>query len=203
MLDSKILRTDTENVARNLARRGFVLDLEAFRALDERRKVAQIEADKIRAERNANAKAVGIAKGKGEDASALMKRGEELTQQLSSAESALNGVQAESDHWLMGLPNLLHDSVPDGRDESANVEVRRNGTVRSFEFTPLDHADLGVRLGLDFESAGRISGARFAVLRGGIARLHRALAQFMLRSLSGFKSCHQFVMKFLPNASSF
>jgi len=202
VLDSKTLRTDTENVARNLARRGFVLDLEAFRALDERRKVAQIEADKIRAERNANAKAVGIAKGKGEDASALMKRGEELTQQLSSAESALNGVQAESDHWLMGLPNLLHDSVPDGRDESANVEVRRNGTVRSFEFPPLDHADLGVRLGLDFESAGRISGARFAVLRGGIARLHRALAQFMLDLHTGEHGYQEIYAPYIVSADA-
>jgi seryl-tRNA synthetase len=180
MLDSKQLRTDTENVARNLARRGFVLDLAAFRALEERRKEAQIEADRLRAERNANAKAVGMAKGKGEDASALLKRGEELTQQLGSAESALTVVQAESDTWLMGLPNLLHDSVPEGRDETANVEVRRHGTPRSFEFTPIDHADLGLRLGLDFEAAGKISGARFAVLRGGMARLHRALAQFML-----------------------
>ena len=180
MLDSKQLRTDTENVARNLARRGFVLDLAAFRALEERRKEAQIEADRLRAERNANAKAVGMAKGKGEDASALLKRGEELTQQLGSAESTLTAVQTESDAWLMGLPNLLHDSVPEGRDETANVEVRRHGTPRSFEFTPIDHADLGLRLGLDFEAAGKISGARFAVLRGGMARLHRALAQFML-----------------------
>jgi seryl-tRNA synthetase len=180
MLDSKQLRADTENAARNLARRGFVLDLAAFRALEERRKEAQIEADRLRAERNANAKAVGMAKGKGEDASALLKRGEELTQQLGSAESALTVVQAESDTWLMGLPNLLHDSVPEGRDETANVEVRRHGTPRSFEFTPIDHADLGLRLGLDFEAAGKISGARFAVLRGGMARLHRALAQFML-----------------------
>ena len=181
MLDSKQLRTDTENVARNLARRGFVLDLAAFRSLEERRKQVQIEADRLRAERNANAKAVGMAKGKGEDASALLKRGEELTQQLASAETALTAVQAESDAWLMGLPNLLHDSVPEGRDEHANVEVRRHGTPRRFEFTPLDHVDVGAKLGgLDFEAAGRISGSRFAVLRGGIARLHRALAQFMV-----------------------
>ena len=180
MLDSKLLRTETESVARNLARRGFVLDLEAFRALEERRKHAQVEADKLRSERNANAKAVGMAKGKGEDASALLGRGEELTRQLATAEAALNTVQAEADAWLMGLPNLLHDSVPEGRDESANLEVRRHGTPRQFDFTPLDHADLGVPLGLDFEAAGRISGARFAVLRGGMARLHRALAQFML-----------------------
>jgi len=180
VLDTKLLRTDTAHVARNLARRGFVLDLEAFGALEERRKQAQIEADRLRAERNANAKAVGMAKGRGEDASALLKRGEELTEQMGAAEAALETVQAESEAWLMGLPNLLHDSVPEVRDETANVEVRRHGKPREFEFTPLDHADLGARLGLDFEAAGRISGARFAVLRGGMARLHRALAQFML-----------------------
>jgi seryl-tRNA synthetase len=181
VLDSKQLRTETEAVAHNLARRGFALDLDAFRALEERRKAVQIEADRLRAERNANAKAVGMAKGKGEDATALLSRGEQLTGELAAAESALAAVQTESDAWLMGLPNLLHDSVPDGRDETANVEVRRHGTPRVFDFTPLDHVDLGAKLGgLDFEAAARISGARFAVLRGGIARLHRALAQFML-----------------------
>ncbi|MBU3673173.1 MAG: hypothetical protein FGM43_11550, partial [Sinobacteraceae bacterium] len=180
VLDSKLLRTDTENVARNLARRGFVLDLEAFRSLEERRKQVQIEADRLRAERNANAKAVGMAKGKGEDASEFLKRGEALTHALTAAEAALNAVQAESDAWALGLPNLLHESVPEGRDESANLEVRRHGTPRHFDFTPLDHADLGAKLGLDFEAAARISGARFSVLRGGVARLHRALAQFML-----------------------
>ena len=181
MLDSKQLRTDTESVARNLARRGFVLDLAAFRALEERRKQAQVEADRVRAERNGNAKAVGMAKGKGEDASALLQRGEQLTAELERSEAALVTVQAESDEWLMGLPNLLHDSVPDGADETANAEVRRHGTPRSFDFTPLDHVDLGQKLaGLDFDAAARISGARFSVLRGSLARLHRALAQFML-----------------------
>ena len=181
MLDSKQLRTDTEAVAKNLAKRGFVLDLEAFRALEERRKQIQIEADRLRAERNSNAKAVGMAKGKGEDASELLKRGESLTHALAIAEADLERVQAESDQWLMGLPNLLHDSVPEGRDESANVEVRRHGTPREFDFQPADHVDVGTRLGgLDFEAAARISGARFMVLRGSLARLHRALAQFML-----------------------
>jgi len=181
VLDSKQLRTDTESVARNLARRGFVLDLAAFRALEERRKQAQVEADRVRAERNGNAKAVGMAKGKGEDASALLQRGEQLTAELERSEAALVTVQAESDEWLMGLPNLLHDSVPDGADETANVEVRRHGTPRSFDFTPLDHIDIGQKLaGLDFDAAARISGARFSVLRGSLARLHRALAQFML-----------------------
>jgi seryl-tRNA synthetase len=181
VLDSKQLRTDTEAVAKNLAKRGFVLDLEAFRALEERRKQIQIEADRLRAERNANAKAVGMAKGKGEDASELLKRGESLTHALAIAEADLERVQAESDQWLMGLPNLLHDSVPEGRDESANVELRRYGTPRDFDFQPADHVDVGTRLGgLDFEAAARISGARFMVLRGSLARLHRALAQFML-----------------------
>ncbi|MBU6378496.1 MAG: serine--tRNA ligase [Gammaproteobacteria bacterium] len=203
MLDSKLLRTDTENVARNLVRRGFVLDLEGFRALEERRKQAQIEADKLRAERNANAKAVGMAKGKGGDASALLQRGEELTQQMGAAEAALNAVQAESDAWLMGLPNLLHDSVPEGRDEAANLEVRRHGTPRSFDFTPLDHVDVGARLGgLDFEAAGRISGARFAVLRGGIARLHRALAQFMLDLHTGEHGYQEIYAPYLVSADA-
>ena len=181
MLDSKQLRTDTEAVARNLARRGFVLDLEGFRSLEDRRKQAQIEADRLRAERNANAKAVGMAKGKGEDTAALLQRGESLTHALTSAEADLEQVQAEADQWLMGLPNLLHDSVPEGRDESANVELRRHGEPRQFDFQPADHVDVGVQLGgLDFEAAARISGARFMVLRGSLARLHRALAQFML-----------------------
>jgi seryl-tRNA synthetase len=181
MLDAKLLRSDTESVARNLARRGFVFDLQAFRAFEERRKQVQIDADRLRAERNANAKAVGMAKGKGEDASALLQRGEALTKELAAAEAQLNQVQTEADDWLLGLPNLLHDCVPDGADENANVELRRIGTPRTFDFTPLDHVDLGAGLhGLDFEAAGKISGARFTVMRGGIARLHRALAQFML-----------------------
>jgi seryl-tRNA synthetase len=122
-----------------------------------------------------------MAKGKGEDASELLKRGESLTHALAIAEADLERVQVEADQWLMGLPNLLHDSVPEGRDESANVELRRHGEPRQFDFEPADHVDVGVRLGgLDFEAAARISGARFMVLRGSLARLHRALAQFML-----------------------
>ncbi len=181
MLDSKTLRSDPAAVAANLARRGYTLDLAAFAALEERRRHWQVSADKLRAERNATAKAVGMAKGKGEDAAPLLRRGEELAGELAAAEAGLNEVQAEADQWLLSLPNLLHDSVPEGRDEAANVEVLRWGTPREFEFKPADHVDVGAKLGgLDFEAAGRISGARFAVLRGGVARLHRALAQFML-----------------------
>jgi seryl-tRNA synthetase len=181
VLDAKQLRADPQAVAANLARRGFVLDVAAFTALDERRKAAQMESDRVRAERNANAKAVGMAKGKGEDASALLKRAEELTSQLAASDAAINSVQSELDAWQLGLPNLLHDSVPEGRDESANKEIRRWGEPRKFEFTPRDHVELGEKSGnLDFEGAAKISGARFSVMKSGLARLHRALAQFML-----------------------
>jgi seryl-tRNA synthetase len=181
VLDPKLLRADAAGVAANLARRGFTLDVAAFNALDERRKAAQVESDRVRAERNANAKAVGMAKGKGEDAGALLKRAEELTGQLSASDAAIAAVQTELDAWQLGLPNLLHESVPDGRDESANEEVRKWGEPKKFEFTPKDHVEIGEQLGgLDFETAAKISGARFSVMKGGVARLHRALAQFML-----------------------
>jgi seryl-tRNA synthetase len=181
VIDPKLLRSDPEAVARNMARRGMVLDVEALRALEEKRKPWQVEADRLRAERNANAKAVGMAKGKGQDATALIAKGEGLTEDLAKAEQALTAVQEELEQWQMGLPNLLHDSVPDGADEKANVEVRRWGHRRQFDFKPLDHIAIGEKLGgLDFEAAARISGARFVVMRSQIARLHRALAQFML-----------------------
>jgi len=181
MLDPKLLRTDPESVARNLARRGFVLDVERVRALEERRKVAQVSADETRSARNAHAKKVGMAKGKGEDISGLLEEGNLLARRLEGLDQELAAVQAEFDELVLGLPNLLHDSVPDGRDEAANVEVRRWGTPREFAFTPLDHVAIGEKLALvDFEAAGRISGARFVVLKGGVARLHRALIQYML-----------------------
>jgi seryl-tRNA synthetase len=181
VLDSRQLRADAAGVAANLARRGFTLDVAAFTALEERRKSAQVESDRVRSERNANAKAVGMAKGKGEDATPLLARGQQLTQELEKADATINAIQAELDAWALGLPNLLHESVPEGRDESANQEVRRWGEPRKFDFTPKDHVAIGEQLGgLDFESAAKISGARFSVLRGGLARLHRALAQFML-----------------------
>jgi seryl-tRNA synthetase len=181
MLDTKLLRTDPESVAANLARRGFVLDVARFRALEERRKAAQVAADETRAARNAHAKKVGMAKGKGEDIAGLLAEGEALAARLQGLEQEQTGVQAEFDELVLGLPNLLHESVPEGRDENANVEVRRWGTPREFDFTPLDHVAIGEKLSLvDFEAAGRISGARFVVLKGGVARLHRALIQYML-----------------------
>jgi seryl-tRNA synthetase len=164
-----------------MARRGITLDVEALRALEEKRKPWQIEMDRLSSERNANAKAVGMAKGKGQDASALIAKGEALTEDLAKAELAFNAVKEELEQWQMGLPNLLHESVPDGKDEKSNVEVRRWGEPRKFDFEPLDHIAIGEKLGgLDFEAAARISGARFVVMKSQVARLHRALAQFML-----------------------
>ncbi|HEY0747582.1 MAG TPA: serine--tRNA ligase [Steroidobacteraceae bacterium] len=180
MLDPKLLRSDLPGAARALARRGFVLDVAAFAALEDQRKSLQIEADRLRAERNANAKAVGFAKSKGEDAAALLAAGESLGAGLQAADKQLEMVQAQIADLQMGLPNILDASVPDGRDESCNVEVRRWGVPREFTFEPKDHVALGEPLGMDFEAAGRISGARFVVMSGMLAKLHRALAQFML-----------------------
>jgi seryl-tRNA synthetase len=203
LLDSKQLRSDPAGVAANLARRGVTLDVAAFNALDERRKAAQIESDRVRAERNANAKAVGMAKGKGEDASVLLRRAEELTGQLGASDAAIASVQAELDAWQLGLPNTLHGSVPEGRDESANQEIRRWGEPRKFDFTPKDHVELGEQLGgLDFEAAARISGARFSIMRGGVARLHRALAQFMLDLHTREHGYTELYVPYLVNAAA-
>jgi seryl-tRNA synthetase len=180
VLDPKLLRSDLPGVASALARRGFVLDVAAFAALEDKRKSLQIEADRLRSERNANAKAVGFAKSKGEDVAALLAAGESLGGGLQVVEKQLEIVQAQITDLQMGLPNILDPSVPDGRDESANVEVRRWGMPREFDFEPKDHVALGEPLGMDFEAAGRISGARFVVMSGKLAKLHRALAQFML-----------------------
>jgi seryl-tRNA synthetase len=180
VLDPKLLRSDLTGVAAALARRGFVLDVETFASLEEQRKAVQIEADRLRAERNANAKAVGQAKSKGQDASALLAAGESLGEQLQGVEKQLEAIQAQVSSLQLGLPNIPHSTVPDGRDEAANIEVRRWGVPRQFDFAPKDHVALGERIGMDFEAAGRISGARFVVMTGGLARLHRALVQFML-----------------------
>ena len=181
MLDTRLLRTDPEGVARNLARRGYVFDLAEFRALEDRRKAAQVAADETRAARNANAKAVGQAKAQGKDIAPLLAEGEALSRRLEGLESEVNEAQAQFDALVLTLPNLLHDAVPDGQDETANVELRRWGSPRDFAFTPRDHVAIGEALGmLDFDAAARISGARFAVLSGGVARLHRALIQYML-----------------------
>jgi len=177
----RLLRTDLDGVVANLARRGFAFDREGFLALEERRKALQVEVDRLRNERNTRSKSIGRAKAQGQDIAPLLAEVESLGDALKQADEGLAAAQAELDAMLLGVPNLLHGSVPDGTDESANVEVRRWGTPREFGFEPLDHVALGEALGgLDFDAATSLSGARFTVMSGGVARLHRALAQFML-----------------------
>jgi seryl-tRNA synthetase len=181
MLDSKLLRSDPAGVAANLARRGFTLDVARLAALEESRKKWQVRADELRNERNVHAKSVGKAKAQGQDIAPLLKQTETLGVQLAEAEAELARAQAEFDTMVLGLPNLLHSSVPDGRDETANKEIRRWGEPRRLEFKARDHVELGEKLGMvDFAAAGRISGARFTVLMGALARMQRALIQFML-----------------------
>ena len=181
MLDSKLLRTEPEAVARGLARRGFVLDVKAYSALENRRKEIQTRMEQLRNERNTRSKEIGMAKGKGQDTGPLMTKIADLGNRLGSAEENFRKVETELETLQLGLPNILHDSVPEGRDETANKEVRRWGEPKHFDFTPRDHVDLGAARGLmDFESAAKISGARFVVLKDALAKLHRALIQFML-----------------------
>jgi seryl-tRNA synthetase len=185
-----------------LARRGFVLDVAAFAELEERRKAAQIEADRLRSERNAVAKAVGQAKSRGENVSPLLLRGEALGFEVQTVEKDLDSIQAELTAWQLGLPNLLHASVPDGADESANVEVRRWGEPRAFDFAPKDHAAVGEPLGMDFEAARQISGARFVVMTGGLAKLHRALIQLMLDLHTGNHGYREAYVPYLVHAAA-
>jgi seryl-tRNA synthetase len=202
VLDPKLLRSDLPGVAAALARRGFVLDVQAFASLEEQRKGVQIEADRLRAERNANAKAVGFAKSKGQDLGSLLRLGEALGAGLQGVEKRLGEVQAQIMDLQLGLPNILDASVPDGRDENANVEVRRFGVPREFTFEPKDHVALGERLGMDFEAAGRISGARFVVMTGRLAKLHRALAQFMLDLHTGDHGYREAYVPYLVHATA-
>jgi seryl-tRNA synthetase len=181
VLDTRLLRTDLDGVVANLARRGYAFDRSGFASLEERRKALQVEVDRLRNERNTRSKAIGKAKAQGQDIAPLLAEVESLGDALKRADEGLATLQSELDALLLDVPNLLHESVPDGRDESANVEVRRVGEPHSFDFAPRDHIAIGEGLGgLDLDVAAQLSGARFAVLRGGIARLHRALAQFML-----------------------
>ncbi|WP_405238897.1 serine--tRNA ligase [Lentisalinibacter orientalis] len=181
MIDPKRLRNEAKAVAANLARRGFRFDAEAFLQADEERKRLQVETDELRQERNRSAKSIGQAKAKGEDIQPLLDAVQDLGDRLDAAEKELERVRGELEALQLGLPNLLDDSVPDGDTEDDNVEIRRWGEPREFSFEPRDHVAIGEADGqLDFEAASRVSGARFAVMSGGIARLHRALIQFML-----------------------
>ena len=203
MLDPKLLRSDPAAVAANLARRGFKLDVERLGSLEETRRKWQLRVDELRNERNVHAKSVGKAKAQGQDIAPLLKQVETLGEELAAAESELTKVQAELDEITLGIPNLLNDSVPEGRDESANVEVRRWGEPRTFDFKPRDHVEIGESLKqIDFAAAGKISGARFSVLSGPIARLQRALIQFMLDLHTGEHGYREIYVPYLVNAQS-
>ena len=203
MLDPKLLRSDPAGIAANLARRGFTLDVARLAALEESRKKWQIRADELRNERNVHAKSVGKAKAQGQDIAPLLKQTETLGVQLTEAEAELAKAQKEWDDLALVIPNTLHSSVPDGRDETANAEVRRWGEPRPFEFKARDHVELGEKLKLvDFAAAGKISGARFVVLTGPIARLQRAIIQFMLDLHTGEHGYREVYVPYLVNAQS-
>ncbi|GGC80184.1 serine--tRNA ligase [Vreelandella lutescens] len=194
MLDPKLLRGDLDATAQQLARRGFALDKAALQALESRRRELQTQTEQLQNERNMRSKAIGKAKASGEDIQPLLDEVSDLGDRLDSAKRELAEVQAEWDDAVSGIPNLPHESVPQGNSEDDNVELHRWGTPREFDFEVLDHVDLGKKSGyLDFELAAKLTGARFAVMRGPIARLHRALAQFMLDTQTqqhGYEECY-------------
>mgnify|MGYP001819871780 FL=1 len=181
MLDPKRLRTELDEVAAQLARRGFVLDTARLRDLEERRKALQVATQELQSERNTRSRGIGKAKASGEDIQPLLDEVAGLGERLKENEQALEAIQDELNDILMGIPNIPDASVPEGADEDANREERRWGEPPVFDFEPLDHVDLGARNGLlDFETAAKLTGSRFAVMSGPLARLHRALIQFML-----------------------
>ena len=181
MIDQKLLRQSAGEVADNLARRGHEFDADAYLALEEQRKTLQVDTEGLRNERNTSARKIGKAKAAGDDVAPLLAAVKDLGDRLDASEARLREVREALQAIELGLPNLLHDDVPTGNDESKNQEIRRWGDVPAFDFDPKDHVDLGSALGmLDFDAASRISGSRFVVMRGPLARLHRALIEFML-----------------------
>ncbi len=195
MLDIQLLRNDIQTTAQRLAQRGFVLDTERFGELEGRRKQLQIRSEELQAQRNSLSKQIGVLMGQGkkDEAEAAKAQVAQLKTDMENIESELPQVQAALDDLLLRIPNLPHESVPVGKDETENVEVRKVGTPRTFDFDIKDHVDLGAALGLDFEKAAELSGARFSLMKGKIARLHRALAQFMLDTHTqqhGYTECY-------------
>ncbi|TAM02831.1 MAG: serine--tRNA ligase [Paraburkholderia sp.] len=180
MLDIQLLRKDLDGVAKRLADRGYTLDAAAFSALEAERRAIQTRTEELQARRNSLSKQIGAMKGRGEDTSAVMAEVGGIGDEMKASAAKLDEIQARLSDLLLGVPNLPHESVPAGKDEKDNVEVRRWGAPRAFDFEVKDHVDIGAPLGLDFETGAKLSGARFTMLRGQIARLHRALAQFML-----------------------
>lgn len=203
MLDPRLLRNELDSVAARLARRGYALDVDRVRALESRRRELQTRTDELRNERNTRSREIGQARARGEDIEPLLAQVGNLGDELDTASRGLSDVQAEFETLLTAIPNLPHDSVPDGHDEEDNVELHRWGTPRRFDFTVRDHTDLGGLYGyLDFEMATRITGSRFAVMRGPIARLHRALAQFMLDRQVLEHGYEEFAVPYVVNADS-
>jgi len=181
MLDQKLVRNDLAFVAQKQQVRNMEIDQQQFSQLEEQRKQSQQRCEELQAKRNSSSKAIGQAKAKGEDAQPILDEVAKLGDSLKAAEAELADVQSKLSDLLLGMPNIVDDSVPEGNSEDDNVEVRTNGTPRQFNYEPLDHVDLGARdAALDFETASKLTGSRFAVMRGEVAQLHRALAQFML-----------------------
>ncbi|MCE1184676.1 MAG: serine--tRNA ligase [Rhodocyclales bacterium] len=201
MLDLQLLRARLDFVAERLATRGMTLDTAAFQALEDERKARQTRTQELQSRRNTLSKQVGQLKGKGEDASAVLAEVAGIGDELKANEAALAELLERFNAFVAGLPNLPHESVPTGRSEEDNVEVR--GTPASFDFEVRDHVDIGARLGgLDFETAVKISGARFTLMKGGLARLHRALAQFMIDTHSGEHGYTELYTPYMVNAAS-
>ncbi|TDV25027.1 seryl-tRNA synthetase [Paraburkholderia caballeronis] len=180
MLDIQLLRKDLDGVAKRLADRGYTLDVAAFSALEAERRAIQTRTEELQSRRNSLSKQIGAMKGRGEDTSAVMAEVGGIGDEMKTSAAKLDEIQTRLSDLMLGVPNLPHDSVPVGRDERDNVEVRRWGAPRAFDFEVKDHVDVGTPLGLDFETGAKLAGARFTMLRGQIARLHRALAQFMI-----------------------
>jgi len=203
MLDPKLVRNELDTVAKKMAIRNVTLDTAKLSELEATRKEVQSRAESLQAERNAASKAIGQAKAKGEDAQPILDQVAALGDELKAAESASADVQAQLSDILMGIPNLVHDDVPPGKDESENVEVRTYGEPKKFAFTPLDHVDLGARAAsLDFELGAKLAGSRFAVMQGDIAKLHRALIQFMLDTQTQRNGYSEVVVPFIVNSDS-
>jgi seryl-tRNA synthetase len=203
MLDPRLVRREPELVAAKLAKRGFHLDLEKLAALEAKRREVQLATESLQADRNARSKAIGKAKAAGEDVAPLLQAVGELGDQLTEAKADLDAVQEALEELLSGVPNIPDDEVPEGKSEEDNVEIRTWGQPRQFDFEIKDHVDLGNQLDqLDFETAAKITGSRFAVMREGIARLHRGLIQFMLDTHIEDHGYKEIYVPFIVNADS-
>jgi seryl-tRNA synthetase len=203
MLDPRLVRREPELVAAKLAKRGFHLDLDQLTALEEKRKEAQVLTETLQAERNARSKSIGKAKAAGQDIAPLLEAVTDLGDKLSEAKADLDAVQLALEELLSEVPNIPDDEVPDGKSEDDNVEIRRWGEPRKFDFEVKDHVDLGNALDqLDFGTAAKLTGSRFAVMRDGVARLHRALIQFMLDIHIEDHGYREIYVPFIVNADS-